>query len=271
VPNPVYKNSAGHNVIDLGAAYKETVLTYAPGLWPLTGHNVIITKDYLTCAGYVGCHGSRYDDGKHTRGIPRIKGAHHKNVDGKCNNAPNTAIASNSYRFLVGVEGLENTGTYKYQNYNADNHNEYFGTSASLALDPTCSGGPTDCHGGTSGVYSPDGSISTFCATCHGNFHNPSNVGISSPFVRHPTDIILPNSGEYTAYTTYSVEAPVARTTVPEAPSNVVQPGIDVVMCLSCHSAHATPYADILRWNYEGMVAGGSGSGGCFTCHTQKN
>ena len=69
----------------------------------------------------------------------------------------------------------------------------------------------------------------------------------------------------------YSVEAPVARPTVYSTPSPTVTPGIDVVMCLSCHSAHATPYADILRWDYSDMVAGGSGSGGCFTCHTQKN
>jgi len=41
-------------------------------------------------------------------------------------------------------------------------------------------------------------------------------------------------------------------------------------MCLSCHVAHGSPYADMLRWDYGTMVAGGGGSGGCFTCHTQK-
>lgn len=261
------QNSAGHNVIDLGAAYNESVLQYAPGFF-ITMHDWLIKKDYITCAGYIGCHGKRMDDGTQTRGIKMIKGAHHKNVDGKCDTNPATAEAYNSYRFLVGVKGLENTGTYKWQNYNANNHNEYFGASAPLELG--CS--DTSCHGSTSGVYSPNGSISVFCGTCHGQFHDKSEMGGgSSPFKRHPTDVFLKGSGEYTAYTTYSVQAPVARTTVPDSASSIVQPGIDVVMCLSCHAAHATPYADILKWDYTTMVAGGGGSGGCFTCHTQKN
>jgi hypothetical protein len=200
-------------------------------------------------------------------GLRALKGAHHNNVDGKCNTDPATAVASNSYRFLVGVEGLENTGPYKWQNYNANNHNEYFGTSPSLELD--CSA--TSCHSPSAYVYSPNGSISTFCATCHGQFHNPSTVGTSSPFIRHPTDVFLPAIGEYSAYKAYSTEAPVARTSVQDSMRPDVVPGTDVVMCLSCHAAHATPYADILRWNYNDMVAGGGGSGGCFTCHTQKN
>jgi hypothetical protein len=264
------QNSAGHNVIDLGAAYKETVLQYAPGFFIMV-HDWVLTKNYITCAGYVGCHGNRYDDGKETRGIPMLKGAHHKNVDGKCDTEPASAYAYNSYRFLVGVKGLENTGTYKWQNYDANNHNEYFGQTAPLELG--CSA--TSCHGGTSATYSPNGSISVFCGTCHGQFHDKSEMGGgSSPFKRHPTDVTLPNIGEYTAYTAYSTEAPVARTTVTDTISSTVDPtgtSDDIVMCLSCHGAHATPYADILKWDYSTMVAGGGGSGGCFTCHTLKS
>jgi hypothetical protein len=266
------QNSAGHNVIDLGAAYKESVLTAAPGYF-MAMHDTFLNKDYITCAGYVGCHGKRLDDGAKTRGIKMIKGAHHMNVDGKCDPDPVNADIYNSYRFLVGVKGLENTGTYKWQNYNANNHNEYFGASAPLELG--CS--DTNCHGNTptgGGVYSPNGSISVFCGTCHGQFHDKSEMGGgSSPFKRHPTDVILPNSGEYSAYTTYSIEAPVARAgTVPDSSDSTVTPGTNnaIVMCLSCHAAHATPYADILKWDYTAMVAGGGGSGGCFTCHTQK-
>ncbi|HIC92409.1 MAG TPA: hypothetical protein EYP21_10200 [Syntrophaceae bacterium] len=55
-------------------------------------------------------------------------------------------------------------------------------------------------------------------------------------------------------------------------PSQTVTPGTDQVMCLSCHRAHGSPYADMLRWNYSHMIAGDTTkSGGCFTCHTQKN
>jgi hypothetical protein len=264
------KNSAGHNVIDLGAGYKESVLPYAPGFFIMV-HDFVLTKDYITCAGYVGCHGKRIDDGHETRGIEMIKGAHHNNVDGICNSTPVNADIYNSYRFLVGVKGLENTGPYKWQNYNANNHNEYFGQTAPLELG--CSA--TSCHGNTptgGGVYSPNGSISAFCGTCHGQFHDKSEMGGgSSPFKRHPTDVFLPASGEYLSYTAYSTQAPVARTTVQTSMRSDVVPGTDVVMCLSCHAAHATPYADILRWDYSTMVAGGGGSGGCFTCHTEKN
>jgi predicted CXXCH cytochrome family protein len=255
----------GHNVKDLGNS--DDVLNTAPGVISVAGHDIVITDTNLTCAGYMGCHGKRYDDTHQTRGIPMLKGAHHSNVDGKCDVDPATAYAYNSYRFLVGVKGLESTGTYKYQNYNANNHNEYFGASSPLELG--CS--DTSCHGGTSFTYSPNGSISVFCGTCHGRFHDRSEMGgISSPFKRHPTDVILPNSGEYSAYTTYSVEAPVARTTVPDSISNIVQPGTDVVMCLSCHAAHGTNYPDILRWDRRSIIVAGGGSGGCFTCHTQK-
>jgi hypothetical protein len=253
------QNSAGHNVIDLGATYNETILTVPPGVFHPTG----VKNTELTCAGIKGCHGLRLFGG--ASGLQSLKGAHHQNLDGKCNNPTSTF---NSYRFLWGIKGFENT-IDKWQNKDANSHNEYFG-----AITPV-SGGCTDCHTIHPDmiIFPSNQTISGFCGTCHGSFHFLYGIGGDkySPFTRHPTDVILPSSGEYTAYTTYSVEAPVARTTVPDAPSNVVQPGTDVVMCLSCHAAHATPYADILRWNYEGMVAGGSGSGGCFTCHTQKN
>jgi predicted CXXCH cytochrome family protein len=255
----------GHNVKDLGES--DDVLDTAPGVISVTGHDMIITDQYLTCAGFIGCHGSRYDDTHHTSGITMIKGAHHNNVDGKCDVDPATATAANSYRFLVGVKGLENT-VDKWQNKDKNSHNEYFGATAPLELG--CSA--TVCHGSTGGIYSPNGSISVFCGTCHGDFHNQSEIGgSSSPFKRHPTDVILPNSDEYSAYTTYSVEAPVARQpNVPDSISPTVTPGSDVVMCLSCHAAHGTDYPDILRWDRSRMVVAGGGSGGCFTCHTEK-
>jgi hypothetical protein len=252
------QNTAGHNVKDVGI--NDSNLNTPPGLLPVSGHDMIINDTNLTCAGYIGCHGNRYQS--YGTGLSGLKGAHHQNVDGKCETADTVA---NSYRFLLGVKGLENTGTYKWQNYNANNHNEYYG-----ATTPMNVGCANSCHL-TGGVQPPNHTISGFCATCHGQFHNPSDVGTSSPFIRHPTDIVLKGSGEYTAYTTYSVEAPVARQTVFDFISSTVTPGTDVVMCLSCHGAHATPYADILKWDYTTMIAGGGGSGGCFTCHTQKN
>lgn len=197
-----------------------------------------------------------------------MQGTHHKNVDGKCDTADDLY---NSYRFLLGVKGLENT-TDKWQNKSAGSHNEYYG-----AATPMTDGDCFDCHAfapGTMNASPASNTISGFCGTCHDDFHFIYGIGgdASSPFTRHPSDIILKASGEYAAYTTYSVEAPVGRTTVPELISSDVIPGTDVVTCLSCHMAHASNYPDLLRWNYNAIIAGGGSNGtGCFVCHTSKD
>ncbi len=227
----------------------------------------------ISCAGAKGCHGKR----KSSDELVDIRGAHHKNEGGKLDTADQVY---NSYRFLWNVKGFENNGTYKWQNEDADNHNEYFG-----AITPMTYGACSNCHD-TEGKRPQNNTMSGFCSTCHGAFHfigwQYSDPGIgddtSSPFMRHPTDVILPNSGEYADYNgagnPYSVAAPVARTTVPNSIDNKAYPGTDVVMCLSCHSAHATDYPDMLRWNYDNIQVGTTGAGagtGCFTCHTGKD
>jgi predicted CXXCH cytochrome family protein len=167
---------------------------------------------------------------------------------------------------------LENT-TNRWQNVNGNSHNEYYGTTTPMI------GGSTnciDCHDmdDQMKICPTSNTISGFCASCHQNFHILADIGgdNTSPFIRHPTDVVLKATGEYSAYTAYSTEAPVARPTVYDNPSSTVTPGTDVVMCLSCHGAHGTDYPDILRWDYTDMIAGDtSKSGGCFTCHTQKN
>jgi len=258
------QNTAGHNVIDLGATYYETILTQPPGEF----HSGMVSNTELTCAGMNGCHGKRTFGG--ISGLRSVKGAHHNNIDGKLDNPISDNNVGHHYRFLMGIKGYEDSD---WQATNAGNdHNEYFGATSPLNLTG-CSN--TDCHYAATDVRPSNQTISGFCATCHGNFHSLQGIGgnTSSPFIRHPSDVVLPNSGEYSAYTAYSTEAPIARTTVPDPPSPTVTPGAtDVVMCLSCHAVHATPYADILRWDYSDMIAGDSSkSGGCFTCHTQKN
>ncbi|MEW5744204.1 MAG: cytochrome c3 family protein [Nitrospirota bacterium] len=266
-------DSRGHNIIDLGNA--DSVLTYPPGHRHLDDDPNAVAA--FTCAGANSCHGRRVNYGG-ISGIPALKGAHHRNPDdGKCTVADQVY---NSYRFLDGIKGLENNGTYKWQNFDAANHNEYFG-----ATSPLKSGCTGKCHEGGGSSSSPIRpqikTISSFCATCHGNFHvweeittfsvDPlRGIVFGKPFTRHPTDVVVPAGGEYSAYTAYSVQSPVARTTVPDSISSTVTPGTDIVMCLSCHMAHASNYPDMLRWDYDQMVAGGGGSGGCFTCHTSK-
>lgn len=267
-------DAKGHNVVDLGTSHLDSTL-YAPpggivasGADHVNGGNVNSTN--LTCAGENGCHGPRTINSS-VSGLSALKGAHHRNEDGLLDSADNVY---DSYRFLHGVRGLENP-VDGWQNVDASSHNEYYGETTPPRYG--CSGPNDKCHvGGT--LKPPNNTISGFCGLCHGNFHTletASNTGIgagSSPFKRHPTDIALPSSGEYASYTTFNVQAPVGRTAVPGSPVGTVTPGSDVVMCLSCHGAHATDYPDLLRWDYTGMVAGGgTNTNGCFVCHTTKD
>jgi len=88
---------------------------------------------------------------------------------------------------------------------------------------------------------------------------------------------VIPASGEYSFIsTTYNADVPVARTAAVlsgyTSATDTVTPGSDMVMCLSCHVAHGSPYDDMLRWDYSGMIAGsGSDTDGCFACHTNKD
>ena len=149
----------------------------------------------------------------------------------------------------------------------ASTHNEYYGTNYTADRSAGANYGTKD-------------TISFLCAECHGVFHGTidGDATSGSPWVRHPTDIMLPNSGEYADYNpdnanVYSVEAPVARPTVPASSSDSVTPGTDaIVMCLSCHRAHGSPQNDLLRWDYSSIQAGtGTNDNGCFVCHTTKN
>ncbi len=263
-------DNRGHNIKELTGT--DSVLYGPPGGIKQFYHDSggTVNTDNLTCAGTNGCHGYRYQASSLPDGIT---GAHHKNVDGQMDQATEPA---NSYRFLTGVKGYESPDWQ--ESVSAGNHNEYYGLSQPVRLG--CSGSELSCHGGPSGVQPPDGTMSQFCATCHGNFHTLqtlSSDGVgdqpSSPFIRHPTDLALPTTGEYANYTVYNLTAPVARTTVPASASSAVTPGSDAVMCLSCHVAHASNYPSMLRWDYDLMVAGNAGAAantGCFVCHSTK-
>lgn len=237
-------DTKGHNVAEIDS---EGTLTGPPG----DEHSTGITASNFTCAGKYGCHG----DCTTTDDYPAMKGAHltdDSSIDGN--------DTGTSFRFLKGVLGLENNdATYPWQDRTASLHNEYKG-----AINT----------GTESTATEPGGTISGLCAECHGNFHYSTDVGSASPWLRHPTDITLPSSGEYTSYNTdnsYSTIAPVARVTIPGTPSNTVTPSgsdDDIVMCLSCHGAHATNYFKMMSWDYKGWPPG---TNGCNICHTSKD
>lgn len=246
--------NTGHNVA--GITGQDPVL----GNTPPGGTSL---SSQLTCAGTNGCHGNRAVSDPYAS----MSGAHHNNYmtvfkDG-------TTVAS-SYRFLNTIKGLEDQ-RYEYQPAAATHHNKYYGKDRTSETDTA------------------SGTISSLCAQCHGYFHNGSGKIVASGtsfgagvWIRHPTDFDMSNalsSTEYGAYNggsgtnnPYSVIAPLATIDTTTTLNTTVFTSSDdaIVMCISCHRAHGTPYASILRWNYRDWP-GASGYNGCGICHSTKN
>jgi hypothetical protein len=270
--------------------------------------------DAFTCAGARGCHGTRsqllsgstVDNGTdnvyvgtYRTGIAAVSGAHHNSFDGaKTDNGYTAAETPHSgatiaagYRFIPGLKAYGNEAA-RWKNVDANSHNEYFATDGNTVGEAASCGvchneGHDDGTGnfglGTrmainSSLKVPGNDMSGFCATCHGVFHSAGTEnGTSGAFLRHPSDWVIPSGSEYAAYTSYDITAPVARPSVVAAADAGVAPGTDMVMCLSCHAAHATEYDYMLRGDYTLQTAGGYGSiaaaqavGFCQACHTTK-
>ena len=227
-------DAKGHNV---------SGITLQDGIHGLTPPGGSSMTSQLTCAGEFGCHGIRNPGGN---SYFSMKGAHHtqdsSGIDG--------SSVGKSYRFLNGILGKEDSD-WEQDNTNTS-HNEYKGSTSSAS-----------------------NTVSYLCSRCHGNYHTweggPSQVGTASPWLRHPTDIALNSTGEYSVYTTYNMTAPLARPD-PDNVSNTAEviPGTDIVMCLSCHRAHASPYYKGLRWDYKSADLG-TALTGCSVCHTSKD
>lgn len=203
----------------------------------------------MMCAGANGCHGNRNEASVGSA----MKGTHHADDSmlkfGAISEGTQGATAGSSYRMLRGVKGGE---AGDWQNRDAANHNEYKGDVFAAR---------------NSQSYSDVATISDFCASCHGIFHMSGTGGIGtggSPWLRHPVDVQMPAGGEYAGYVNYDPNTPVARINIPNAPSATVSG--DVVMCLSCHKAHASEYDSILRWDYNNLAA----NEGCKRCHNNK-
>jgi len=251
----------GHNVEGIKAAdgtLTNTPPGYAAAMDPASTDYA--TASRLTCAGQNGCHGNRDNSGNYAG----VSGAHHGSDAvlkfGGIVEASQGASVATSYRFLYKVKGGEDSD---WQNtVSATKHNEYKG--AIYAARTTMAWADVD-------------TISELCSECHGNFHmsGSSGIGTTSPWQRHPTDVLIPATGEYASIsTTYNTTVPVARATIPNAASGTVAAGTGIVMCLSCHRAHGSAYPDILRWNYTvDMVVGSVANAGtgCFVCHTGKD
>jgi predicted CXXCH cytochrome family protein len=275
----------GHNVLDLPniSGQDATIASTTPPGWD-EGATTGLTVDsktiqvtggagwggaQLTCAGTFGCHGTR-----DSAGFGGLSGAHHGNA-GTSDQASTASTIGNSYRFLAGIKGLEHV------NHNwseaAATHNEYYGANDTS----------TERDDDATSTYTNSDTMSFFCAECHGDFHAKidNDTSFGNPWVRHPSDIVLPNSGEFDDYNSdngdntagnYNLTVPVARGAVPAASSATVTPGATtatgaIVMCLSCHRAHGSEYNDMLRFDYTAVTVGAGTTVGCFVCHTDKN
>ncbi len=213
----------------------------------------------LRCAGAYGCHG-KHTSSLNTEQTEAIFGAHHEDdsvLDG--------STVGKSYRFLYGVKGTED-GDWEFT-YSSSDHNGYY------AIDRTA-GGASD-----------KASINYFCAECHGNFHSNNSIGgTSSPWLRHPTDFDINNvsTGEYGEYPNiasfssvsskyeYFVDVPVGNSSGTVKSTVLQSSGDAIVLCVSCHRAHGSPYKYILRWDYFNWP-NGSVKNGCIACHSAKN
>ncbi|MEW6163367.1 MAG: cytochrome c3 family protein [Nitrospirota bacterium] len=248
--NPDY--SKGHNVS--GISLQESPPMNTP---PSFIGSVIIPggigpvewpgQQQLTCAGTWGCHGDRTVEDPYKA----IYGAHHADdslIDG--------STVGRSYRFLYGIKGKEHRD-WEYQ-ATVSSHNGYKGSIAHDTMD----------------------TISYLCGECHARFHPHPNlggtveVGYSTLWLRHPSEIAFSTvhggyaGSEYQDYIRYSLEAPVAYIN-PTGGEEVVDEN-SIIMCLSCHRTHASPYPNILRWDYEKTSIGDITKEGCLTCHTRK-
>ena len=251
----------GHNVA--GIANPDT-LSEPPGFKENYGSKgrSSWSGQQITCAGTYGCHG----DPAKSDPVEAILGAHHNNIT-RNNGTASADTVAKSYRFLLGIKGTEDPDWEL--TLSKDDHNGYY------AVDESPTPG------------SNSGSINYLCAECHGQFHNGTySSNYQSPWLRHPTDYDMNNvkSKEYGDYPNidifsgklgvsaqydYFADVPVGNVQG-EVLSSVNGTGKAIVLCVSCHRAHATPYDDILRWNYRRWPGVPDDQNGCLACHTTK-
>ena len=241
-------NQYGHNIH--GIAGQDSRFSFAPGGVPRSG-------ECTTCHGSLstpesacnGCH------------VP----LHH--ADGASDVA---GREEGWYRFLgavmlrdggpvapaEGVVGIEDPNWE--QNPFSNRHNTYQGKTGPYL------------------GYLQSGSISQKCTGCHGLFHTETIA--NSTWIRHPVDVTVPDSGEFTEFADYNPMVPVARQNVSSTDANFssINRGSDLISCISCHRPHGSPYPSMLRWGYRSWPGIDSHTGqpavnGCAVCHTVKN
>lgn len=130
------------------------------------------------------------------------------------------------------------------------------------------------------------GGFSSFCSTCHGNFHGGNGetrttdngvTRVSGAWVKHPTNVAMNEAGSKYGISTYTKVMTNKQATSPNPvgydwkyplvvpdtnPNNVLSSvsskdtattltGPERIMCLTCHKAHASQFENMTRWNTE--------------------
>jgi hypothetical protein len=236
--------TTGHDVDGIATAFDMLPPGYPVSIYDSNRDASWPGSQSVTCAGTYGCHGETGTADPYVS----IAGGHHGDDSGT-----DGSTLAKSYRLLDGVAGKEDSDWEYQPTFSA--HNQYKAIHRTLEIT-------TDST-----------TISYLCGQCHGNFHSGSgNLNDQSPWLRHPTDVKLPGSGEYLDYNTdktYSVVAPVGSQDVTLVLQSV-NPGTTdcIVTCISCHRAHGSEYYKLMRWDYKSWPGGGYD--GCGVCHTSK-
>lgn len=233
-------NSKVHNVRDItwNNAEETSLLNLTPGEQTQGSYDPPTGASDLTCAGDKGCHGDHAKSGS----AAGIKGYHH--------------AASPGYRFLEYYNGsatkIEGKGSSDWEKNGATsgNHNVYRALTSDS--EPTRD------------------SISSLCSLCHGGFHDRDDTANSGVWTRHPTEYSIPAGWSATVdYErnpfAFDSDAWDSVSTGSEYTATNAK-----VACVSCHKAHGSDEADLLRFSYGDMAAGGSSTFGCLGCHTAQ-
>jgi len=213
-------DAKGHNVF----ASNPDSLTQAPGDIGFSGcvtgccHGDIhgeVGADFPVLEGRQGCTKC------HMVGSSATKGYHHAD-DSNLVVGSDVGDTDGFYRFLSGhmsggghgVCGIEDDDWNYGATVGGTDHNEYLG-SAGI-------GGYGFSLGHTTTAY---------CTGCHGAFH--ANQKSGGNWIRHPSDAVIPDSGEYAGAFggVYDPDVPVARASLAGGVTGVVTAGSDMVMC----------------------------------------
>ena len=205
--------------------------------------------DGFGCAGSNGCHGNHVDEND----MDAIAGGHH-NTDSayRILYVDTEALGGSSALTVSAVDGVP-TADYE----EALIANTSYGTAAA----------PLD-HNVYSADAVADNTISELCAVCHGNFHGAGATS-NSTWIRHPTDVVIPGDWIIGDETNTLTDSDNKRNPV-GWDGAVEDTGERKATCISCHRAHGTANADLLRWAYSTQDAGSGVDYGCLGCHDKQ-